>query len=32
MSTQLMHTILWVLAGAALVMLLARRRKRKTVR
>ncbi len=32
MSQTLVQTILWVLAGAALVMLLARRRKRKAAR
>ncbi len=32
MSQTLMQTMLWVLAGAALVMLLARRRKRKAAR
>ena len=32
MSPTMIQTILWVLAGAALVMLLARRRKRKAAR
>jgi len=32
MSPTMMQTMFWVLAGAALVMLLARRRKRKAVR